>query len=181
MAPDMLVDTDRGDPIEPGGIIDQYPPPFDEDGVVCGVPGHSQAGRDAGDGEVPDDEAFQRPPLCAAGDLRPRLGCARRVLPPDPAAAGALVSAHPDQQDRGSPPEGLMGETARHAGAHDTLRAALQAPRIRVNDPAFEHRPVGREVLADDAKAELVEAAEGREIRVVEGSVGRVEVFPMGV
>lgn len=70
-----------------------------------------------------------------------------------------------------------MRKTPHDRVADDTHRAALLAPPIRVDDAALQHGPAGLEQLADGVQAELVEAAEGREIGVAEGSVGHVEVF----
>jgi len=36
--PDVLVDADHPHPVEAGGVVDQDPPAFGQDGVVGGVP-----------------------------------------------------------------------------------------------------------------------------------------------
>jgi len=38
--PDVLIDPDHGDAVEPGGIVDQDPGALGEDRVVGGVPRH---------------------------------------------------------------------------------------------------------------------------------------------
>ena len=48
----VLVDTNDGDAVETVVVIDQQPVAFGEDGVVGGVPGDAEPGRDPGDREV---------------------------------------------------------------------------------------------------------------------------------
>lgn len=67
-----------------------------------------------------------------------------------------------------------------HAVARRPLAAAAPAPVIRLDDPACEHRPTQLESLPGDLEAQLVEPAEGGQVRASEGSVRHVEVFRMG-
>jgi hypothetical protein len=97
VAPDVLVDTDRGDRVEAVFIADQEPVPFGQDRSVGGVPRHAQAFGDPSDSQVLKDQAFQRPAQATAGDLRPRLRSRRGVLAPHMRAPGALVPADRDQ------------------------------------------------------------------------------------
>jgi len=175
--PDMLVDTDRGDPVEPGGVVDESPLAFGEDRGVRGMPRHPEACRGAGDGEVVDHDRGQCPPDPAAGDLRSRRRRLRRVLPPGPAAVAAPVPAHSEQQRRRPVPERLMRQRPRHRVPGDALSAALATPRVVVDDAALQHRPVGLEHLPDGFEAELVEAAERGQVRGCERRVVHVEVF----
>ena len=96
VSPDVLVDADRGDPVEPGRVVDEAPLAFGEDRGVRGVPRHPETGGGARDGEVVDHDRSECPPDPAAGDLRPGRGRLRRVLPPGAAAGHAPVAAHPD-------------------------------------------------------------------------------------
>jgi hypothetical protein len=64
------------------------------------------------------------------------------------------------------------------------LAAASAAPLIGFEDPACEYRSVRLEALAGNEEAELVESAEGGQVRagervlaLADGSVGHVEVF----
>ncbi len=177
VTPDVLVDADRGDAVEPGRIVDQPPLALGEDRGVRGVPRHPQACRGAGDGEVVDHDRLQRPPDPAAGDLRPRRRRVRRVLPPGAAAVAAPVAAHPHQQRRGPVTERLVRERTRHGVARHALGATLPTPRVIVNDAALEYRPVGLDQLADGFEAELIETAERGEVRGRERRVAQVEVF----
>ena len=136
------------------------------------MPADPETRRGAGDGEVIDHDGFQRPAHPAAGQLRPGLGRRGGVLPPDPPAAGALVAANTDQQRRWPMPERDMRQPARHRVARSALGPATPAPRIRLEDPALQHRSLRAAVLADDDdQAKVIEIAErgqigGRESRV---------------
>ena len=52
--PDVLVDADHRDAVEAGGIVDQQPLVFGQDGVVRGVPCDPEAFSDPGHREVLD-------------------------------------------------------------------------------------------------------------------------------
>ena len=158
--PDVLIDADDGDAVEPVWVVDQSSLAFGEDGVVGGVPRDSEPVGDPGHGEVLHHQAFQRPPQSTARQLRPRFGGAAGVLPPDVAAFAAAVAAHRDVQGGGSPPERLVRQPPDHGAPRDTLAAATPAPVVRVDDPAGEHRTVRVEALAGHDEAELVQAAE---------------------
>ena len=54
------------------------------------------------------------------------------------------------------------------------------APRIVVDDAAGQHGPLGFNALPRHDQTELIQAAEGRQVRGSEGSVVHVEVFQMG-
>lgn len=84
MPPDVLVDADHPNAVEPGRVLDQKPLALGEDGVVRGVPGDAEPGSDPGDGEVVDHQRAQRPGECAAGELRARLRDPCGVLLPEP-------------------------------------------------------------------------------------------------
>src|SRR5699024_1424295 len=61
MPPDMLLDSEDADTVEPAGVIDQQLLAGGEDRGVDGVPRRAEACSDAADGHPVDDEAFQRP------------------------------------------------------------------------------------------------------------------------
>ena len=180
VSPDVLVDTDRGDPVEPGGVVDQAPLAFREDGGVRGTPGHPETCGDAGDGEVVDDDAPQRPLQAAAGDLRTRRRCPRHVLPPRAPAVSAPVPAHPHQQGRRPVPERLVRQSTRDRVPRHALDTALPTPRVVLDDAAFDRGPIRLDQLADGDEAELVEAAERGQVRDRESRVEHVEVFRDG-
>lgn len=140
VTPDMLIDTDRGDPIGPGGIIDQTTTAFGEDGVVRGAPRHPEPCRNPCDREVIDDNSGQRPLQPCAGDLRPWTRGTAGVLPPRPAAVGAPVPAHPDQQRRWPVPERRVREPTRHRVPRNAPSATSPTPRIRLREAALDHR-----------------------------------------
>jgi len=158
--PDVLVDADHLDAVEPLGVIDQGALALGEDGVVGGVPRHREGLGDPGDGQVGDHQAFQRPPQRPPGQLRPRFGGLAGVLAPHVAAFGTPVAAHGDQQEGGSPAERLVGQTTDHGATRRALTATPTAPLVGVDDPAGQHRPSRFEALADDLQAELVKAGE---------------------
>ena len=57
---------------------------------------------------------------------------------------------------------------------------ATPAILVTVHDAAFQHGSIRLKTLPNAFKAKLIEAAEGGQVRRVEGSVGHVEVFRMG-
>lgn len=179
MPPHVLVDTDRGHPIEPGRVIDQHPVSLSEDRTVRGMPRDSETGRGPRDGEVVDDDRFQRPPDAATRQLRSRVRCSCEVLTPRPAAMRTAIASHPDQERRGPMPERLVRETSRGRPAGGGFRAATATPRVGFGSATLEHGPVVADVLPNNFEAELVEAAEHGQVRGGEGSVGHVEVFRM--
>ncbi len=179
MPPHMLIDPDRGHPLEPVRVIDQPTLSFSEDRGVRRMPGHPETCCDPGHGEVIDHDAFQCPPESAPGNLRSPFSRLRRVLPPRTATPGAAVAAHPYQQRRGSVPERFMRQPAPHGVSWRSFRTAGSAPRIRLDNTALDHRPIKPKVLSDSFQAELVEPAEHGEVRRSEGSVEHVEVFRM--
>lgn len=178
--PDMLVDADRGDPVEPCRVIDQLPLPFSEDRTVRRGPGHAQPGGDAGHREVVEDEARQPPGQPTARDLRPLRRGLGRVLAPHPPAPGALVPTHPDQQRRRPMPERFMRKPTRHRVASHALASALATPAIRFSDATLDDRTIRLHDLPDGLKTELIESAERGQGGRGEGSVEHVEVFRMG-
>ena len=180
MPPDMLIDADRGDPVEPRRVVDETTLALGEDRSVRGMPGHPKACGRPGDGEVVDHDRLQRPPEPATGDLRPRGGGLRGVLPPRAPAVITPIAADPDQQGRGPVPERLVRKSAGDRVSHDAFGAALATPRVRLDDATLDHRPIRFETLPDGLKTELVESAERGETGRGEGSVEHVEVFQMG-
>ena len=143
------------------------------------MPGHPKPGGGTRDGEMVDHESFQRPPHPASGDLRPRRRCLRHVLPPGALAMITPVSTNPNLQRRGPVTERLMRKTTNHRIPNDALGAAPPTPRISLNGPALDHRPIRLQALPDSLQAELVKATEGSQIGRGKGSVEHVEVFPV--
>jgi len=176
----VLIHTDRRDVVEPVRVIDQHPLPLGQDRVVRGVPRHRESFGDPGHGQVLTHQGLQRPPHPAPRDLLPRRGRLGRVLPPHVSAPVTPVAAHPDLQDRGTPPERFMGQPPGHRVPRDSLAPAAVAPLVRLHDPARQHRPRGFDSLPDDLESEVVQPAEGGQVGANEGSVGHVEVFRMG-
>src|SRR5699024_4603742 len=85
----------------------------------------------------------------------------------------------PHQQRRGPVTEWLVSQRPADRAPRRRSCSAGAAPLILLSEPAFEHRPLGREPLPYRDQAPLLEAREGRQIVVVKGSVGHVEVFRM--
>ena len=179
----MLIDPDDLHAVEPPVVIDQDPLALGQDCAVGGVPCDSEPFGDAGDSEVLNDDAFQRPPQPATRQLRTRLGRKRGVLTPHVTTLGTAVATHRDFE-RGRPPaQRLVRQPTDHGVPRRALAAAAATPLIRFEDCAGQHRSVGFESLSDDGKAETVESSEGGQISAGEagrrGSVRHVEVFQM--
>jgi hypothetical protein len=162
----------HGDPVEPGRVLNQHPLALGKDRAVRGMPGHAQAFCNAGDGQMLTYSALQSPAKPASGDLRPRLGRFRDVLPPHPAAADAFVAADPHQQHRRPPAQRFMREAPRDRAPGDTLRTTRTTPVIRINGTAFQHRPAVPLKLPGSFEPKLVQPAERSQVRRQEGSVG---------
>ena len=173
----MLVDADHRDAVEPGWVIDQCPLALGEDRGVRRVPGHPQARGYTRDREMVDHDALQRPPHPATRQLRSRGRRRGEVFPPGTPAAGTLVSADPDQQRRRAVSERLVREQPRISPARKPLAATTPTPRIRLRNPALDHRPVRLKTLPHRDETELVQSAEHGQIRGRKGSVEHVEVF----
>ena len=167
----MLVDAEDPDAAEPVRVAQQHAPALGHDGVVGGVPRDGEALGDAGDGQVLADDRLRRPPQRSAGQPGPRLRGLAEVLTPDVPAAGAAVAADRHKQRRRAPAQRLVRERPNDAVVREAMAAAALAPRVGLGDAAREDRPLGLEVLAYDDEAELVEAAEGGQVRAVVGSV----------
>ena len=71
--PDVLIDPDHGDAVEPGGVVDQDMPALGQHGVVRGVPRHPQAFGGPGHGQVLDHDPFQCPPQALGGKASPAV------------------------------------------------------------------------------------------------------------
>ena len=179
MAPHVLIDPDDLDPVQAGRVLDEQTPALSQDRVVGGVPRHAQSFGNSGHRQVADDDPDQTPPQTATGEPRPRLGRLGGVLAPHVSAPGAPVAANRDQQRRRSPAQRLVRQAPHHGVAGRALAAAASAPLVRFQDPAGQDRLLGLEALTDDVKTELVETAEGGQVRAGEGSVRHVEVFQM--
>jgi len=179
VAPDVLVDTDRGDTAETAGVVDQHPLALGQDRVVGGVPRHPETLGDPRDGEVLGHDPFQRPPQPTPRELRPWLGGPAGVLAPHVPAPAASVPTDGDQQRRGPPAQRFVCQPPDHRAARRALAPAAPAPDVGLEDPARQHRTAGLEPLAGHLQPELVEAGERGQVRAGEGSVRHVEVFQM--
>src|SRR5699024_8456927 len=113
------------------------------------------------------------------GVLRPPRGRGRSILSPAVPAVITPVTTDPQQQRRGPVTEWLVSQRPGDRAPRRRSCSAGAAPRILLSEPAFEHRPLGREPLPYSDQAQLLQAREGRQIGVVKGSVGHVEVFRM--
>ena len=112
------------------------------------------------------------------GQPRPGLSQAARVLPPHSAAVGAGEAPQAYQQVRGPPPHRHVGQTPGHCPTSLPLGAAGSAEGVLESDrhTALDHRTLGCEVLAHSGQSQGIQAQEGRQIRVGEGSLRHVEV-----
>jgi hypothetical protein len=141
--PDVFVEPDDGDTVEPGRIVDQRSPPsartasfaVDQDTLSpFGDPGHSQ---------VLTHQPFQRPPQPAPGQFRLRLGGLRRVLSPHMPTTRTPATADRDQQNLGRQPNGSC------ANAGSSCRG--RRPRSRTgdaNDRARRHGSAAKKVAS---------------------------------
>lgn len=155
-------------------IVVQDPLALGRHRTIRGVTGYGETLGDAGDREVADHQAFQRPPQAPAGELRTRLSRLTGVMAPHVTAAGAPVAPDRDQQDRGAPPQRLVRQLTDHAVASRAHAPAAAAPLVRLHDPAGQHRAAGLAALPHDLEAELAQAGERGQTRGSDGSVGHL-------
>lgn len=73
-----------------------------------------------------------------------------------------------------------MGQLSRHGVPGSSLTAAASAPPVRLHDATGQHCPIYVDLLPDHVKTELVQPAEGGQVRGSEGSVKHVEVLQVG-
>ena len=186
--PDVLIDAENLDAVEPVRIVDQDPLALGQDGVVGGVPGDPESFSDTGDGQVLAHDAFERPPQTTPRELRPRLSSQAGVLAPHMPAAGAPIATDRDHQ-RGRPPtQRLVRQTPGHCVARRSLASAATTPPlirpVGLDDATGQDSTVRLEPLPGHFETELVESAEHGQIRAGKarprGSVRHVEVFRMG-
>jgi hypothetical protein len=143
VTPHVLIDTEHGYAVEATRVLHQDPFAVGEDRVVRGVPRHRERFGDPGDGEVLHHDRLQRPPQRLPRQLRPGFGDLAGVLSPHMPTAGAAITAQPDQQPRGSPPERLVRQPTQHGVTRDAFTAAAPAPAVRFDDPAGQERRSG--------------------------------------
>ena len=141
VSPDVLVDADRGDPVEPGRVVDEAPLAFGEDRGVRGVPRHPETGGGARDGEVVDHDRSECPPDPAAGDLRPGRG------PPSTCPAARCGG----RTRTGSGAPGLAASSAGARTVHAPAGASpcpVARPRRRTSDTTGHARRRGHSITA---------------------------------
>lgn len=164
VTPRVLVDSDHGDAVQPAGIVDEHAPSFGQDRVVSGGPRHPEPVGRMSNGEVLDDDPFQRPPQSAPRQFRPWLSSTAGVLAPHVPAAGAPRTPDRDQQRRRLPPERLVCQPPGRAVVRYPFSSAPTTPASRgvgIEDSAREDSAIWLESLPDDFKSELVQAREG--------------------
>ena len=137
-----------------------------------------QGGCHPGDRHALQGKGPQPPLHRRAGQPHPGLSQGRGVLPPHPAAAGAGEAPHAYHQLRGPPPHRHVGQASGHRPTGYSLGPAGLAERVLKPDrhTALDHRALGCEVLAHSGQSQGIQAQEGRQIRVGEGSLRHVEV-----
>ena len=137
-----------------------------------------QGGCYPGDGHALQGKGPQPPLHRRAGQPRPGLSQGGGVLPPHPAAVGAGEAPHAYHQLRGPPPHRHMGQAPGHRPTGYSLGPAGLTKRVLKPDrhTALDHRALGCEVLAHSGQSQGIQAQEGRQIRVGEGSLRHVKV-----
>lgn len=141
LSPDVLIHADDPDSVEAVLVVDEDPLAFGQDGVIGGVPGDREPFGDAGNGQVLDHDALQRPPQPESRELGSWFGGLRGVLAPHVSAAGAPIAAHRDHHGRRSPPERLVRQPPDHGDARHAFAAARTAPLGRAQRLGTEARP----------------------------------------
>ncbi|MBW3086328.1 hypothetical protein KEM60_02541 [Austwickia sp. TVS 96-490-7B] len=100
-------------------------------------------------------------------------------MAPHVPAAGAAVAAQPHPQGRRAPPQRRVGQLPHRSVPYPSFAAAASAPAVLGDDAAGQHRLVRFHALPHGLQSKVVQAGEGGQIGVGEGSVAHVEVFQM--
>ena len=154
-----------------------------QDCVVGGVPGDPQGGCYPADRHALQGRGTQPPLHRRAGQPRPGLSQAARVLPPHPAAVGAGEAPHAHQQLCGPPPHRHVGQAPGHRPTSLPLGAAGLAEGVLKPDrhAALHNRALRREELAHRGQTQGLQPQEGRQVGAGEGSLRHVEVSRDGL
>ena len=91
----------------------------------------------------------------------------------------APVAAHAHVQDRGTPLAGYVRQAPDHRVTRLALASAASTPPVLTSDPASQHSMVWQHALARHFQAQVIQARERAQVRVIKGSIGHVEVFQM--
>ena len=147
--------------------------------MLAALPGHTQGLGDACHRQMVDHQARQRPAHRRPRELGARLGRLPRVLAPHVSTRLAPVAAHAHVQDRGAPPVRLVRGAPDHRVTRLVLASAASTPLVLTSNPASQYCMVGLNVLAGHFQAQVIQARERGQVRVIKGSIGHVEVFQM--
>ena len=180
VSPHVLVHADRGDAVEPVGVIDQHPLSLGQDRFIRRMPCAPKTLGDTGHGQVLVHDAFQCPPQPTSRQLGPRLGGTASILTPYVPIADAPVTAQGHLQHGRPPPERLVRRPPDHTVTQHALTAAPTTPLlVGTNDTASQHRAVGFEPLPRDLKTTLIKPTNRAQVRASEGNVRHVKVSRM--
>lgn len=134
MPPDMLINAQHFDPVEPVQIINEQALAFGQHCYVDGIPREAQFFGNSGDGRVLADLPSQSPVQGGAADFLSWCCCLAQIFTSRSSAVGTSVAAVIDDQDGGAPAEWVVGESAGHSIAGNAGVTAGAAPLVMVGD-----------------------------------------------
>ena len=91
----------------------------------------------------------------------------------------APVAAHAHMQDRGTPLAGYVRQAPDHRVTTNALAPAASTPPVLTSNTARQHCMVCLNALARHLQAQVIQACERAQLRVIKDSNGHVEVFQM--
>ena len=138
---------------------------------------------DPGDGQVLNDDSFQRPLQLAAGQLGARLGSLRGVLAPHPIARRARVSADAHEQRGRMPAHRQVHHLARDRAPQVALRSTSAAALLTLGvlHATLQDGPVAVRALPRHEEAWLGQTTTHSQVRWTEGGVTNVWILRMVV
>ena len=147
--------------------------------MLAALPGHTQGLGDTRHRQMMNDHARQRPAHRRVRELGAQLGRLAHILAPHMGALRAPVAANAHVQDRGTPPVRLVRGAPDHRVTRLALASAASTPPVLTSNPASQHCMVCLNALARHLQAQVIQACERAQVRVIKDNIGHVEVFQM--
>ena len=168
VGPAVLIDTDCGYTLEPGGISDEQRSAEVEYSRAHSVPGGSEVLSDDVDAHLVDDHGLQCPQACCRREFRSAGAGSLKCLGPALVAGRAGVGADANSQGHRGQADRGMNEFADPGGPDESASTADRAGPVVVGDQAQHGQMPTSVVLPDRGESEFrqgecgIEAGRGK-------------------
>ena len=168
VGPAVLIDTDCGYTLEPGGISDEQRSAEVEYSRAHSVPGGSEVLSDDVDAHLVDDHGLQCPQACCRREFRSAGAGSLKCLGPALVAGRADVGADANSQGHRGQADRGMNEFADPGGPDESASTADRAGPVVVGDQAQHGQMPPSVVLPDRGESEFrqgecgIEAGRGK-------------------